>query len=60
MAWYPKLTDKESDKFHKATREKLQDMIKKITGISMAEYPEEEELYVWKVARYIKGKQYLS
>lgn len=60
LVWYPKLTEEEWERFHRATRDKLLDMIEKFTCISMADYPEGGGLYVWKVARHIRRKRHLS
>ena len=54
--WYPPLTNTEIKKMRVEERNMLLKKIEKVFGISMANYPKEEALYIWKVAEFVKKK----
>lgn len=60
LVWYPKVPKDDWERVHKVTRKKLLEKIERVFGVSMADYPREEELFVWKVARYVRRKAHLS
>ncbi len=53
LVWYPPFTEKESEIIDKTTRKLLLKQVEDIYGISLEDYPENEPLYVWKVAELI-------
>ncbi len=57
LVWYPPVTKEEEAKINKETRERLLKQVEAAYGISIADYPEDAELYIWKVVEFIKRKK---
>ncbi len=54
---YPPITQEEIDLYKENERKMFYYLIEQTFGVSMSDYPENENLFVWKVANYILLKQ---
>lgn len=54
--WYPPFSEEELAEIDDKIRAYCEGLIKTTLGITLDDYPEEQPLYVWKIAEYIKTK----
>ncbi len=56
LVWYPPVSSREWSKIETITRDFFLGKVENKYKISMADYPKGEQLYVWKVAEFVKRK----
>lgn len=56
LVWYPPVSDEEWQKIRKLFKLKLLKKVENKYKISTENYPHNEPLYVWKMAKFVKSK----
>lgn len=57
FVWYPPVSAEEEVTNDKLLREKIARKLKKKLGISLTDYPENEPVYIWIIAKMIKQRE---
>ena len=57
LVWYPPVSKEEWDEIGKQTRQRLIQRLEENYQVSFADYPEDQDLYIWQVAGYIARKR---